>query len=67
MAKKRTAKPGPRPVKRSDLDLDVVEAGKAANGLMAAFTWEEHPWGYDFWEDVHDELVRLAAQRVIQR
>lgn len=37
----------------------------AANNLIEAFVWSESLEGGDFWEDVHNRLVAIAAGRTL--
>jgi hypothetical protein len=58
--KKPKAKPAP--TREADAGLTVTAtsfAQVAASALMSAFTWNEHPWGEKFWQELHEELKRL--------
>lgn len=38
----------------------------AADALLNAFSWDAHPWGRDFWRQVHAELAHMGADARIK-
>jgi hypothetical protein len=52
-----------KPTKREAYKINAPECHYAAEMIMSAFVWGDHPWGRDFWTEVHNELERLGASK----